>query len=1054
MSPTETQAKVKNLSQDVFDVIVVGAGPCGATAAYFLANGMDDFCGKNVAFLDRATFPRDKFCGDAWCAPALDIMEEMGVLQQLEAEGLIQDCTSGGFVSPSGESYISEEPDEVPDEPSPARCYAIKRMICDEAIVRGAEGVGAKLFENADCESADLGKEQIWTVTCRDGRRFRSKMLIAADGAASNLCRSLGIVHTAPDGTASRQYVKGGTHNFKSGGVLFYPDYAIPGYVAIFRHYDNDIDIGVYLIEGGATPPENILDVAIDGVASDPYMQRLIGPNAVALERPRVASLRTGGEAQSSSTQFMAVGDAAGQTDPLTGEGIHTGMIGAKLAALTIHEMFESGDFSAKACRVYHDRWWSDFGKDFPASAIGAKMTYRMPLILDAANKVAQKKGEAFIEDFGAAMTGAKPKTTFLKPRVSVPITVEIFKQAFVQKVLRPFKSVRAAYDSRAVEADDRRDSFHQSGVIDADLPAQKISLEVGVGDELDKLFRYEYQGSGAKSLYVFYASEYGFSEEVAEELAEHLFEQGKQEGAQALNIRLLSLEHESLVDWANVDSCLFLASTIGDGDPPQVIEAFLEKLKSGLDLSHFNYAVLGFGDSAYPNFCETGKNLDALLKQNQASSMLPFARVNAESRVDIRSWFDDVSANIFDDLYWQDKFGARDDELKDKAEDYFKNLRPPSPGSNIRSPVSLKVRDRKLIGDAGKGGTETFSLTVDSNFGDGSGRLQWQAGDALGVFPENPKPEVEAILNLIPFDSEQPVDLPRDGGRVSFAEAIGFYLDIKDLSEIFYNQIILNLDQGQKGQLDSLRESSSLELQDVFVHFADAMKALGAQDLVDHLSVLQPRYYSIASSSKYDENSIELSIATASHEIAGQKRQGIASYFLNHQVQVGTEVKAFVQANPHFRLPDPGKACVMIGAGTGVAPYRAFMQELVLSSDNSNNFLFFGCKYESADFLYGDEWHDYAKKNSLNLQTAFSRDQEQKIYVQDRLREQASAVWQAISSGAHVYICGDATRMAVDVENTLLEIFVNQGAMDGRAAKIMLDQMSQEKRYQKDVWV
>ncbi|MBI4514863.1 MAG: NAD(P)/FAD-dependent oxidoreductase [Deltaproteobacteria bacterium] len=435
-----------------YDVIVAGAGPAGATAAYYLATG-----GKRVALLEKASFPRDKFCGDAWCAPALDILEDMGVLQRLEADGLIRDTTSGGFISPSGESYISTG--QNGGAPG-TRCYAIKRIICDERIARRAAEVGAELIENANVASAQLDADGLWTVRCHDGRRFRAKMLVAADGANSRLARALGVVATAPQAVASRQYIKGGTHNFKSGGVLFYPKYILPGYVALFRHYNDDLDVGAYVIPGGAVTNDRLAEVYENEIKHDPFVQRALGPRAEPLERVRIAPIRLGGEARSSALQFMAVGDAAGQTDPLTGEGIHTGMIGGKLAAQTIHELFTRGDFSEAACAVYHQRWMAAFGRDFRASATGARMVYRVPLFLDAANVVAQRKGDAFMAEFGAAMTGVKPKTTFLKPSVALAMGAEVLRQFVRQKLLRPFASQEQAYAAHAAEASGRATAF------------------------------------------------------------------------------------------------------------------------------------------------------------------------------------------------------------------------------------------------------------------------------------------------------------------------------------------------------------------------------------------------------------------------------------------------------------------------------------------------------------------------------------------------------------------------------------------------------------------
>ncbi len=447
-----------------YEVIVVGAGPAGATAAYYLAAG-----GRRVAMLEKAVFPRDKICGDAWCAPALDILEDMGVLQPLEAEGLVRDTTSGGFISPSGESYVSV----AQERGAPGtRCYAIKRIICDERIARRAVERGARLFENANVAGAELDGDGLWTVRCHDGRQFRSKMLVAADGANSRLARALGVMHTPPQAVASRQYIRGGTHNFKSGGVLFYPKYILPGYVALFRHYNDDIDVGAYVIPGGAVTNDRLGEVYASEIRRDPFIQRALGPRAEALERVRIAPIRLGGEPRSTARQFMAVGDAAGQTDPLTGEGIHTGMVGAQLAAQTIQELFAANDFSEQACQTYHTRWMATFGRDFKASAAGARMVYRFPLFLDAANVVAQRKGDAFMAEFGAAMTGVKPKTTFLKPRLALPMGLEVLRQAFKQKILRPYASEDAAYAARAAETPPRATAFVNGCLLDARVAA------------------------------------------------------------------------------------------------------------------------------------------------------------------------------------------------------------------------------------------------------------------------------------------------------------------------------------------------------------------------------------------------------------------------------------------------------------------------------------------------------------------------------------------------------------------------------------------------------
>jgi menaquinone-9 beta-reductase len=213
-----------------FDVCVCGAGPTGSTTAYYLRMIGQDLNLK-IGLLEKARFPRDKFCGDAWCAPALDILEDMGVLQDLQKRGLVNETLVGGFVSPLGHSFIANDSGAPATEKNMStRAYAIKRKICDEAIALKAKDVGCTLMEECLVEDAVLDEALgIWTVYISGGQKITCKVLIAADGAASNLARKLGVVQTAPDGVAARQYIKGGTHNFKADGVLLYPEYTLPG---------------------------------------------------------------------------------------------------------------------------------------------------------------------------------------------------------------------------------------------------------------------------------------------------------------------------------------------------------------------------------------------------------------------------------------------------------------------------------------------------------------------------------------------------------------------------------------------------------------------------------------------------------------------------------------------------------------------------------------------------------------------------------------------------------------------------------------------------------
>ncbi|MBK7973670.1 MAG: NAD(P)/FAD-dependent oxidoreductase [Deltaproteobacteria bacterium] len=449
-------------SPAAYDVVVVGAGPAGATVAYDLARGGDGVPPRRVALLDKATFPRDKFCGDAWCAPALEILEEMGVLPALEAEGLVRPTRSGGFVSPNGESFVSTG--EAPPARE-SRVYSIRRSICDERIARRAAEVGAALHEGASVAATELAGDGTWTVHCHDGRAFRGALLVAADGATSRIARKLGVVAGGPEATASRRYVAAGTHAFRADGVLLYPTYVLPGYVALFRHHDDVVDLGSYLIPGGAAAPGELRRLYAERIESDPFVRAALGPRAEFLEPLRIGPLRLGGVPRSVGERLVVVGDAAGQTDPLTGEGIHTAMIAARLAARTIHEAFARGDLSERALGAYHTAWTKAFGRDFAVSAAAGRLIHRMPLLLDAANRVAQRKGDAFMARFGAAMTGVVSKAEFVRPAMAAPLAAASLGELVRQRLLRHEVAGPASYAAAAAAHDPRATTFRNAGV-------------------------------------------------------------------------------------------------------------------------------------------------------------------------------------------------------------------------------------------------------------------------------------------------------------------------------------------------------------------------------------------------------------------------------------------------------------------------------------------------------------------------------------------------------------------------------------------------------------
>ena len=1060
-----------------YDVIVVGAGPAGASSAYYLAGGMKEGPGRRVALLEKASFPRDKYCGDAWCAPALDILEEMGVLQKLEAQGLVRDTTSGGFISPSGESYVSVEESEAV---AGTRCYAIKRIICDERIARRAAEVGADLFENAAVAAAELGADGFWTVSCHDGRRFRSRMLVAADGATSQIARSLGVVTIPPAGVAGRQYVKGGTHNFKSGGVLFYPTYVLPGYVALFRHYDDDIDLGCYAIPGGAVSADQLIDLYENQIRNDPFIQRALGPRVEFRERLRVASLRLGGVEQSTARQFMAVGDAAGQTDPLTGEGIHTGMIGGKLAAQTIHELFARGEFSAEACRLYHKRWMAAFGREFRASAAGARLIYRFPMLMDVANLTAQRKGDAFMAEFGAAMTGVKAKTVFLRPDVALPMGAEVVRQILRQKLLRKRPAEEVAYAARALEKTQRATAFRNSCLIDADVapapPPADASAEDAENQALEEIFLHAGHDPAARRVLVLYGSEYGFAREMAHHVCEALARLKRVGEGPAFSPRCVNMADHEIVDWEETTTCLLVCSTAGDGAPPTDAQGFFERLASAAPgLSGLRYGTLALGDRTYPHFCRAGRRLDERLRERGAEPLVSRVDVDREDMAAIDGWCDAVCTRLSEPATWE---GARADPrregLAERARQHFARRSEQPQRPTRAAPFLARILVKRPLAELLEASDpETIGLELDvSEAADpNAGRIAWQPGDALGVVPTNCSDEVEAVLAALGRSGDEPVRLPEAGGRASLREALLRHRDIKNPTAALLDAL-LDLaeapeDRERAKALREDRDRSFLayreerELQDVLSDFSAAARALEPEKLVDLLGAIAPRYYSIASSARATPDRVSIAVAVVRYERLGRVRSGLATTYLADRVEQGDRVPVFVQSNPGFRLPPPGepKPCVMIGAGTGVAPLRAFVQELAERArsepggDAEPHLLFLGFRYETRDFLYADDWRGWEAAGAVRLFSAFSRAQAEKLYVQDRLREQGALLWQRMESGNHFYVCGDATRMAGDIERAMLEIIQTHGGRPPAEAQAYLAELESAGRLQKDVW-
>jgi sulfite reductase (NADPH) flavoprotein alpha-component len=336
-----------------------------------------------------------------------------------------------------------------------------------------------------------------------------------------------------------------------------------------------------------------------------------------------------------------------------------------------------------------------------------------------------------------------------------------------------------------------------------------------------------------------------------------------------------------------------------------------------------------------------------------------------------------------------------------------------------------------------------------------GDSGLRYQPGDALGVWYQNDPALVKELVELLWLKGDEPVSV--DGKTLPLSEALQWHFELTvNTGNIVENYATLTRSEsllplvGDKAKLQHYAATTPIV---DMVRFSPAQ--LDATALIGLLRPLTPRLYSIASSQAEVETEVHVTVGVVRYDIEGRARAGGASSFLADRVEEEGEVRVFIEHNDNFRLPaNPETPVIMIGPGTGIAPFRAFMQQRAADGAEGKNWLFFGNPHFTEDFLYQVEWQRYVKEGVLNrIDLAWSRDQKEKVYVQDKLRQQGAELWRWINDGAHIYVCGDANRMAKDVEQALLDVIAEFGAMDAEAADEYLSELRVERRYQRDVY-
>jgi len=542
-----------------------------------------------------------------------------------------------------------------------------------------------------------------------------------------------------------------------------------------------------------------------------------------------------------------------------------------------------------------------------------------------------------------------------------------------------------------------------------------------------------------SSTLTILFASQTGNAKGVAKALAEQAQEQG-------IGVDLKSMGEFKPKSIKNLTHLLIVASTNGEGEPPDDALALHEFLasKKAPKLDHLQYSVLALGDTSYEFYCQTGKDFDEYLAKLGAKPITPRVDCDVDYETDAQTWSDNI-VELSKELLGNNDTSAT-------------VIAMPTAGAvssyTKQNPYSAELSlSQKITGkDSAKDVRHIEIDLADSG-------ITYQAGDALGVWFDNDVELVDELIEVMSLSANDSIEF--SGKSLSLKEALTSIFEITQTSVSFiefWAQLsqytnLLNIAVDKNATREYAANHQVIDV----VKFAPlkASNNINAQSFVDALRKITPRLYSIASSQAEVEEEVHLTVGLVEYQSADKTRAGGASSYLGKRLAEGGTVKVFIEHNDNFRLPSNGEVpVIMIGPGTGVAPFRAFMQEREATEASGDNWMFFGDQTFTQDFLYQLEWQAYLKSGLLTkLDVAFSRDQAEKIYVQDRLRENAAEVFAWLERGAHLYVCGDMSRMAKDVEATLLDIIESQGKMNNEQAQQYLKDLRSSKRYQKDVY-
>ena len=532
-----------------------------------------------------------------------------------------------------------------------------------------------------------------------------------------------------------------------------------------------------------------------------------------------------------------------------------------------------------------------------------------------------------------------------------------------------------------------------------------------------------------ASVIKIIYGSQTGNGRSIAEKTA-------TQYQAQGLNVELISMADYSSRQLKNEHYLVFVISTHGEGEAPDDAVELYQFIhsKRAPKLASLKFSVLALGDSSYEFYCQTGKDFSQRLQALGAEEVLPLVECDVDYEDTASEWATSLAQKLEESVIKTAQVVPLNPAVSDDHSTYTKT-----------SPFTAElIVSQKLTGrDSAK---DTRHIEIDL----AGSSITYQPGDSLGIWFKNETDLVEDIIALLKLDAVELVA----GGTLK-----NVLINDKELTQLTPNVVkawsSLAKNDALTQLVDNKEELRAYIIKHQVIELISGYPAnVTASQFVELLRPLTPRLYSIASSQDEVEEEVHLTVAKVEDERNGKLLRGGASNFLSN-TEEGQSIKVYVEENHHFRLPDdPTTPFIMIGPGTGVAPFRAFLQKKSANNAEGESWLFFGNQHFEQDFLYQTEWQQFIKKGVLNrLDVAFSRDQSEKVYVQHKLIQQGKDVWKWLQSGAHLYVCGDAKHMAKDVHQALLNIAETHGGMSATEAENYLNELRINKRYQKDVY-